>query len=154
MTQRRRQTSVALALYVNALLLGAILVALLARADRSPFAPTIALAQDRGGMPLAPQPIAGGGGMFLMPAQFTVNNWGCYIMDVDQQTLCAYQFFPGEHQLRLVAARNFRWDRRLGNFNTDNPSPKEVQRMIEKEQDNARVTATQPSPPPAEDRKE
>jgi hypothetical protein len=88
--------------------------------------------------------------MFLMPAQFAINAWGCYIMDVDQQTLSAYEYFPSEHQLRLVASRDIRFDRRLKNFNTDNPTPREVERMLEKEADNARVLTTQPSPPPAE----
>ena len=37
-------------------------------------------------------------------------------------------------QLRLVAARNFRYDRRLGNFNTPSPSPAEVKNLVEKEQ--------------------
>ena len=85
------------------------------------------------------QPIAGGAGMFMMPAQFAVNVWGCYLMDVDQQTLCAYQYLPGEKQLRLVAARNFKNDRKLGNYNTANPSPNEVRDLVEKEQANDRV---------------
>jgi len=149
MTQSQRHNALVYVLATNAILLAGIFIALLARSDRAPFA-SIALAQDRGAMPMAPQPIAGGGGLFLMPAQFASNTWGCYIMDVDQQTLCAYQYSPGERQLRLVAARSFRFDRRLKNFNTDNPSPREVERMLEKEQDKARVTATQPAPPPAE----
>jgi hypothetical protein len=149
MTQPRTHNKLVWALTANAVLLAAILVVLIARSDRSPFA-SIAFAQDRGALPLAPQPIAGGGGLFLMPAQLAPNAWGCYVMDVDQQTLCAYQFVPTSRQLQFVAARSFRWDRRLENFNTDNPSPREVQRMIERQQDNDRVTATQPAPPPAE----
>ena len=154
MTDSRRHNAVVYALSANAILLAGILLALLARSDRAPFA-SIALAQDRdggggGAMPMSPQPIAGGGGLFLMPAQLASNTWGCYIMDIDQQTLCAYQYAPGERQLRLVAARSIRFDRRLKNFNTDNPSPREVERMLQREQDNARVTATQPAPPPAE----
>src|SRR5438477_543231 len=72
-----------------------------------------AFGQASGQMPA----IAGGAGLFVTPAQFSTNTWGCYVMDVDQQTLCAYQYFPGERKLRLVAARNFRYDRRLGQFN-------------------------------------
>src|SRR4051812_13288699 len=94
MTQPRPQKSLVYALTLNAVLLGAILVVLLARGERNPFA-TIALAQDRGGgMPAAPAPIAGGAGLFLMPAQLAPNQWGCYVMDVDRQTLCAYQYVP------------------------------------------------------------
>ena len=76
---------------------------------------------------------------------FSVNVWGCYLMDVDQQTLCAYQYLPGEKQLRLVAARNFKNDRKLGNYNTANPSPNEVRDLIDKEQGADRVRGT-PAP--------
>jgi len=56
-------------------------------------------------------PIAGGGGVFIMPAQFSVNTWGCYLLDIDAQTVVAYQFYPGDRQLRFVAARNYRFGR-------------------------------------------
>ena len=82
----------------------------------------------------------------MMPAQFSTNTWGVYLMDVEQQTLCAYQYLPGEHSLRLVAARNFRYDRRLGNYNTANPSPLEVKDLVEKEAAGARgKTAKEPA---------
>jgi hypothetical protein len=73
-----------------------------------------------------------------MPAQFSPNTWGCYVMDVDTQTLVAYQFLPGEKQLRLIAARNFRFDRRLGNFNTT-PPPLEVKELVDREEQTQRV---------------
>jgi hypothetical protein len=128
----RRTNPLAIALYVNAALLGGILLALLSRSNTPPLMPA-AFAQN--------QPIAGGAGLFLMPAQFSVNTWGCYIMDVDRQTLCGYQYLPGEHQLRLVAARDFRYDRDLKNYNTGNPSPAEVQELVEKQQAGARGAA-------------
>jgi len=78
-----------------------------------------------------------------MPAQFSSNTWGCYVMDVDSQTLCAYQFLPGEKQLRLIAARNFRFDRRLGNFNTV-PAPLDVKDLVDKEQQPNRVNGNEP----------
>ena len=84
-------------------------------------------------------PIGGGAGVFIVPGQFSSNTWGCYLMDVDAQTLCAYQFYPGDKQLRLIAARYFRYDRKLKNFNTPSPSPDEVSQLIAREQDDARV---------------
>src|SRR5688572_12769134 len=99
--------------------------------DNSPQILPAAFAQNQ-------QPIAGGAGLFMMPAQFSSNTWGCYLMDVDSQTLAAYQYLPGEHALRLVAARNFRYDRKLGNYNTANPSPQEVKELVEKEAAGAR----------------
>src|SRR3954470_21701901 len=118
MRRPRRQNPVAIALWANAILLGAILVTLIARSNSPSLLPMAFAADEQSRIPLAPQPIAGGGGLFLMPAQFAVNQWGCYIMDIDRQSICAYQFMPVEHNLRLVAARNFTWDRQLKNFNT------------------------------------
>jgi hypothetical protein len=128
------------ALYVNAALLAGILLAVASR-DSGPTLVPAAFAQHQ-------PPIAGGAGLFMMPAQFSTNTWGCYLMDVDQQTLCAYQYLPGEHQLRLVAARNFRYDRKLGNYNTANPSPLEVKDLIEKEAAGIRGANPQIPPPP------
>ena len=145
----RRNPSLVVALYVNAALLLAILVALLSGGGRMP-----SILSDAYAAPLAPQPIAGGSGIYLMPAQFTEKNWGCYIMDVDAQTLCAYQYFGGTNKLRLVAARNFKNDRRLGNFNTDNPTPAEVGDLIEMEKagrrDNPNPPPEKPDAPPGE----
>jgi len=135
---------------VNALLLGLILVVLITRSNSS-LLPTAFAADEQGRIPLAPQPIAGGGGLFLMPAQFAVNQWGCYIMDIDRQTICAYHYLPTEHNLRLVAARNFTYDRMLKNFNTgSNPgemSPGEVRKIVEKEQQDQRVKNADEAPP-------
>ena len=125
MQRPRRQNAVVVALYINASLLLAVLVALLSGA-RMP-----SMLSEAYAAPPAPQPIAGGSGMYLMPAQFADKNWGCYLMDVDAQTLCAYQWFPGDKKLRLVAARDFHNDRRLQNFNTDNPTPADVAQLLE-----------------------
>jgi hypothetical protein len=135
MSNALRRNPLVAALYVNAALLAVIALALLSR----PSSPTlIAPAMGQAVQPV----IAGGAGIFVVPAQFSTTTWGCYLMDVDQQTLCAYQYIPGEHQLRLMAARNFRYDRRLGNFNTANPSPAEVKELIEKE-----AAGTRQAPP-------
>jgi hypothetical protein len=130
----RRRNPVAVALYVNAALLLAVLAVLLARSD----APTLTLTPAA--LAQAQQPIAGGAGLFIVPGQFSSNIWGLYLMDVDQQTLCAYTVTGSPPQLKLVAARNFRYDRRLGNYNVAGLTPAEVKDMVEKEQNSNRVT--------------
>jgi hypothetical protein len=80
-----------------------------------------------------------------MPGQLSNNTWGCYLLDVDTQTLVAYQFYPGEKQLRLVAARNFKYDRKLSNFNTT-PVPQEVADLVKKEQQINRVVGANVPP--------
>lgn len=132
MRRPRPNNALVIALYVNGALLLAILVAVMSSGNGSRF-PSI-LPAAYGAAPAAPQPIAGGGGLYLMPAQFTQNQWGCYVMDVDAQTLAAYRWFDGEKKLRLVAARSFRNDRKLQNFNTDNPTPDEVARLLKLEE--------------------
>jgi hypothetical protein len=139
MKRPRRKTPVFYALCANAGLLLAILLVMIGRPG---FPGSIAMAA--GG---PPQPIAGGAGLFLMPGQFSTSTWGCYVMDVDAQTLCAYQFFPGGKQLRLVAARSFRFDRQLKNFNTD-PSPTDVEKLTELEKAAPRGV-TRPTTKPA-----
>lgn len=118
-----------IALWANAVLLGLILVALVARSQVGPSLLPAAFAQQQ-------PPIAGGAGVFIMPAQTANNMWGCYLLDVDSQTLCLYQYYPGEKQLRLAAARDYRWDRRLRRFNTGDPTPNEVKALVDKEQAN------------------
>jgi len=121
------------ALWANCFVLIAILLVLLYR-NGTPSIPAFnspAYAQQL--------PIGGGAGIFIVPGQFSTNTYGCYIMDVDQQTLCAYQFYPGDKQLRLIAAREFRYDRKLKNFNTGTPSPQEVSQLLTNEQDDARI---------------
>jgi len=127
MRKRRRSHALVVALYINATLLFGILIAMLT-GGRGPSFTGEAFA-----VPPAPQPIAGGSGIYLMPGQFTGNTWGCYVMDVDAQTLCAYRWFEGDKTLRLVSARSFRNDRRLHDFNTGNPTPDEVAKLLELE---------------------
>lgn len=130
MIKRMSETSssgIRRALYVNAALLAAILAYLVGRGNGG----SAAFAQPM-------QPIAGGAGLFMMPAQFSQTRWGCYLMDVDSQTLLAYEYDQGNRMLNLVAARGFGQDRRLRNLNT-NPSPDEIRSLLDKEADKTRL---------------
>jgi hypothetical protein len=140
MPRPRRANPIAVALYVNAALLLAILVAVVS-GGRVPSVLPEAFGQ-------VPQPIAGGSGMYLMPAQFAVNSWGCYVMDVDAQTLIAYEFMPARGgKLKLVTARSIRHDRKLQRFNIDNPSPEEVEKLVEMEKNARRGNDREPVEP-------
>ena len=117
--------SIVVALWGNAALLAVILAVLLGRSNMPSVLPA-AYAQNQ-------PPIAGGGGIFVMPGQMQTNVWGCYLLDIDNKTLCAYQFYPGEKKLRLVAARNYKWDTKLEAFGTD-LTPAEVKALVERQQ--------------------
>jgi hypothetical protein len=141
MTRLRRPNPIAAALYVNAAILLAILVALLSRNNSFPSILPAALAQQQ------QLPIAGGSGLYVMPAQLSDRIWGCYVLDADNQTLSCYQYWPGEKVLRLAAARSIRYDHQLKNFNTE-PDPEFIKGMLDKEAQGVR-TGRQPggSPP-------
>lgn len=126
--------AVVVALYVNATILAAVLVALIARDGHGSISLlTAARAADGPAM-------GGGGNLYVIPGQFSQGRYGCYLMDTDAQTLCVYQFDGASTKLRLVAARNFRHDRRLGQLNTE-PDPKEVEMMVETERSGRRGQA-------------
>jgi hypothetical protein len=101
------------ALYLNGALLLGILVVL---AGRGRSVVEVAKANEMG-QP-AEQPIAGGGGIFVMPCQLHPDVWGCYLLDTNRQSLCVYEYRAGEKALVLSAARNFRFDLDLKNYNT------------------------------------
>jgi hypothetical protein len=137
MSQGQSNRSLTVALYLNAAALIAILLVLLGRSN------TPAFAQNQ-------LPIGGGAGVFIVPAQFSGTTFGCYLMDIDAQTLMAYQFIPNSTQLKLMAARNFRYDRRLGNYNTL-PVPMEIKQYVDQEQQAAdRVLQRPTERPPVE----
>lgn len=131
----RRSGPLLVALYVNAALLLAVLVALLARGSVIPAA--------LAAVP-SPQPIAGGANLYLMPAQFNASTWGCYVLDIDTQTLCAYRYKPKTGDgadLELIAARKISYDRKLTNFNSDHPSWMEVKQWVEQAAEGIRGTS-------------
>lgn len=141
MPDTRRSNPVVTALYVNAALVAILIVVLLGHSGGEML--PAAMAQPQ-------QPIAGGSGIFIMPGQFSTNTWGCYLLDVDQQTLAAYQYMPGDKNLRLVAARNFQYDRRLKNFNTV-PDPQEINTLVQKEASPPRTVNPDLAPQSAEE---
>jgi hypothetical protein len=131
----RPNRALVLALWANAAFLALIAVCLFSRPNVPSLLPA-AYAQNQ-------PPIAGGAGMFVMPAQLSPNTWGCYLLDVDNQTLTCYQYWPGDKNLRLHASRSIKWDRKLENFNTENPSPRQVKNLIDKAQANGGVIGNQ-----------
>ena len=132
--RRRSGRAVVVALYVNAALIAAGVVALVARDGSSISLLPSAYAADG-------PAIGGGGNLYLIPGQFSERTYGCYVMDTDAQTLCVYRFDGAATTLKLIAARNFRHDRRLGHLNTT-PDPKEVEVMVETERAGVRRAVT------------
>jgi hypothetical protein len=126
-----------IALYAIVALLLANLIATFSRSDAPAILPS-ALGQRQA-------PIAGGGGVFIMPAQLTPSIWGCYLLDVDRGTISVYKYYDGKTQLQFVAARNFTNDTRLENYNTD-PPPRDIAELVAKQNLGARTGAVPPPP--------
>jgi hypothetical protein len=80
--------------------------------------------------PATGQPL-GARGIYMMPAQLGPMTSGLYLMDVDSGTICVYKALPESNRFTLMAARSFKYDRFLEDFNNDKPRPKDVQKLIE-----------------------
>lgn len=129
----RTKNWLTIGLYLNAVLMVGVIVVLLSRDHAPSFLPA-AYGQQ------APQPIAGGGGIFLMPGQLSQNTYGCFVMDVDQQTLMVYEYRADVRKLRFMAGRDFSNDRKVHNVNTE-PTPADVKQMLEMERDKTKLEA-------------
>jgi hypothetical protein len=137
------RSPVVYALYANAALLLAILVVLLAYGR--PVMTSTASAQPVPEQPIAQsitQPIAGGNGIFVMPCQLHPEVWGCYLLDTQRQSLCVYEYRAGEKALILSAARNFRYDLDLKNYNTF-PAWYDIQKAVDDAAKNQRINESQ-----------
>jgi hypothetical protein len=123
------------ALYANAALLLAILAVLLSRGQTGMSSPAVAQSVPE-------QPIAGGNGIFVMPCQLHPAVWGCYLIDTQRQSLCVYEYRAGEKALILSAARNFRYDLDLKNYNTF-PAWYDIQKAVDDAVKNQRINESQ-----------
>jgi hypothetical protein len=83
--------------------------------------------------------------VIVAPGQLASNQWGCYVLDTRANTLCIYQYSPGDRMLRLHASRAITHDLMLTSFNTS-PQPSEVAELVEKEK---RLLGAKPTTAPA-----
>ncbi len=141
MKRPRRNRPLLFALYLNAGLLACVLLVFVTRNGSPSLLPQVMA---------DPPPIAGGGGVYIMPGQLAPNTWGVYMMDIDAQTLQVYQYTPGDNLLKLKASRSYAWDRKLKNFNTGQPTPDEVRQLVEREAQPARGTGSTNTVPGAD----
>jgi hypothetical protein len=79
------------------------------------------------------QPVTSGGarGIFAFSGQLSKGTYGVYMVDVDAMTTWVYEYLPQKGCLRLAAARTWRYDRYLEDYNVCGPPPDAVERMVE-----------------------
>jgi len=99
-----------------------------------------------GGGPGAPEPISARG-ISMMPAQLGPDSYGLYLLDLDAGNIVVYKAIPSTNRLHLMAARNFRNDRFLEDFNSDSPTPKEVQKLIQQQRQRQDLEGKPVDPP-------
>ena len=74
---------------------------------------------------------AGMGHVFVVAGQVTDRTYGLYLVDTEAHRICMYQWLPSTRKLRLSAVRNYTYDLRLDEFNTEQ-RPSEIKRIVEK----------------------
>ncbi|MCX5634505.1 MAG: hypothetical protein NTW55_01490 [Planctomycetota bacterium] len=74
-------------------------------------------------------------GISAIPVQLTRDSYGLAMVDMASQTIWVYEIdnrSPAHNRLRLLAARSWKYDRMLENYNTADPKPEQVKMMLEK----------------------
>jgi hypothetical protein len=75
--------------------------------------------------------------IMVIPVQFDRDNYGLAMVDTLKETLWIYEITrdsrgPVHNRLRLLAARSWKYDRLLEEYNTAEPRPKQVKLLLEK----------------------
>ncbi|MCH7721688.1 MAG: hypothetical protein IH988_11995 [Planctomycetes bacterium] len=76
---------------------------------------------------------AGAGGVFAFSGQLSKGSYGIFLVDVDAGTIWTYEYVAAKRCLRLAAARSWRYDRYLEDFNTCDLPPEVVEQMVDEQ---------------------
>jgi hypothetical protein len=85
---------------------------------------------------------SGTGGIMAFTGQIEKDVYGIMMVDVDAGTLWVYQYRKAGNQLKLLAARNWIYDRYLEEYNNAPPTPSEVAQLVASQQQKAQESAT------------
>ncbi len=86
------------------------------------FATSPAVAQTTSGW--------GAAGVFAVAGQVSPQTYGIYLVDLENSSICVYQYLHGTRRLKLVAARSTIYDRQLDDYNTE-PRPRDIKELVE-----------------------
>lgn len=78
---------------------------------------------------------AGSRGVYAFTGQLDQNQYGLFMMDIEQGTIWVYEMdqINGTHKLRLTAARSWVFDRYLKDFNGAEPTPETIRDLLSKQ---------------------
>jgi hypothetical protein len=97
------------------------------------------------------QSLAGARGVFAFTGPLERDQYGLFMLDVDQGTIWCYAFdnVGGTSKLRLVAARTWVYDRYLQDFNCASPDFRMVQKLVSQQRSQAGAAGGTEPPAPA-----
>ena len=73
-------------------------------------------------------------GIVVVPIQIARDSYGIAMVDKDAETMWIYELNsrgPAHSRLRLLAARSWRYDTLLQEFNTAEPTPEQIKALLE-----------------------
>jgi hypothetical protein len=117
-----------------AMLLGAIAACLLVEVGRTTSSASAQVASERKG------------NIFALAGQLSKDSYGIYLVDADNDTIAIYEWVPASpsgRKLRLMAARNYSFDLKLDDYNTE-PLPREIKTLVEQHRRLTSGPASQP----------
>jgi len=82
-----------------------------------------------------PQANNSAGNIVVVPVQLGRDSYGIAMVDQLEQRIWVYELNSRggtRNRLRLLAARNFKYDRLLDDYNTGEPKPEQVKKILEK----------------------
>ena len=100
--------------------LGTLAIGLLVEVGRS-------LADD--GPQLQQAPGSANGSIVAITGRIGRDTYGIYLVDLNNQTICVYEYLTSARTLKLLAARTFAYDVQLDEYNTE-PSPRQIRQMV------------------------
>ena len=69
-------------------------------------------------------------GVFVVAGKVTPETYGLYLVDTGKRRIAVYQWLPNSRKLRLMAVRNYTYDLRLDEYNTEK-LPREIKKLVE-----------------------
>ena len=71
--------------------------------------------------------------VFAVAGEVAPNTRGIYLVDLENGTICVYQYVMQTRRLRFVAARTFVYDVKLDDYNNEDPVPRDVKKLVEQQ---------------------
>lgn len=82
------------------------------------------------GVEIAPSLAGHTGSIQAFPVQMGRSIYGFVLLDPRRHSLAVYRLDGDVSRLRLLAARNYRYDLRLKDFNNSSPTPVQVKKLL------------------------